>query len=138
MVPHQQATTLQVAISVVAAAKWMVRNPRRGYNLPDDIDHDYILNVCMPYIRPLVSQPVDWTPLKHMNKKFVQFDMKKFSEDDIWQFVTFMTDREMAALAKKKNIREIKPKLHISGISNKGHLRKFSRKAHGTQLEARA
>ena len=138
MVPHQQATTLQVAISVVAAAKWMVKNPRRGYNLPDDIDHDYILNVCMPYIRPLVSQPVDWTPLKHMNKKFVQYDTKKFGEDDIWQFVTFMTDREMAALAKKKVAGEKELKLHISKISKISHLRKFSRKAHGAQIEARA
>jgi len=138
MVPHQQATTLQVAISVVAAAKWMVKNPRRGYNLPDDIDHEFILNVCMPYIKPVVSQPVDWTPLKHMNKKFIQFDTKKFSEDDIWQFVTFMTDREMAALAKKKTVRSQKAKLHVSKISKTGHLRKFSRKAHGAQLEARA
>jgi 3-isopropylmalate dehydrogenase len=27
LVPHQQATTLQVAISVVAAAMWMIKNP---------------------------------------------------------------------------------------------------------------
>jgi homospermidine synthase len=111
LVPHQQATVLQVAISVVAAAKWMIRNPRRGYNLPDDIDHEYILNVCMPYIKPMVSQPVDWTPLKNMNRKFVRFDTAKFREDDTWQFVNFMVDREMAALARKKTVRERKPKL---------------------------
>jgi hypothetical protein len=84
----------------------------------------------MPYIRPVVSQPVDWTPLKHINKKFVRFDTKKFSEEDLWQFVTFMTDREMAALAKKKVVREKKAKLHVSKIS--------TRKAHSAQLEARA
>jgi homospermidine synthase len=102
-VAHQQATTLQVAISVVAAAKWMIRNPRRGYCLPDDIDHEFILAVCMPHIKPFVSQPVDWSPLKHMNKKYCKFDEKKFDKKkDIWQFVTFMIDRDMAALAKKK------------------------------------
>ena len=30
LVPHQNATTMQVAISVVAACMWMVENPRRG------------------------------------------------------------------------------------------------------------
>ncbi len=103
LVPHQQATTLQVAISAVAAAKWAIENPRKGYRLPDDIDHEFILKIALPYIRPFVSQPVDWTPLKHMNKRFVQFDEKKFDrKKDLWQFVTFMTDREMAALAKRK------------------------------------
>ena len=31
LVPHQQATTLQVAASVVAAALWMIQNPRKGF-----------------------------------------------------------------------------------------------------------
>jgi len=101
LVPHQQATVLQVAISVVAAAKWMIKNPRRGYNLPDNVDHEFILSVSKPYIRPFVSQPVDWTPLKNINKKFVNFDTSKFHNGDMWQFVTFMVDRERAALAKK-------------------------------------
>ena len=30
LVPHQNATTMQVAISVVAACTWMLENPRRG------------------------------------------------------------------------------------------------------------
>ena len=30
LVPHQNATTMQVAISVVAAAMWMIENPDRG------------------------------------------------------------------------------------------------------------
>jgi homospermidine synthase len=113
LVPHQQATTLQVAISAVAAAKWAIKNPRRGYNLPDDLDHDYILNICRPYIKPLVSQPVDWTPLKHINRKFVRFD-GKFREDDVWQFVNFMVDREMAAMAKRVAVKERKPRPAMS------------------------
>jgi homospermidine synthase len=48
-----------------------------------------------------VSQPVDWTPLKNINKRFVNFDTSKFHNGDMWQFVTFMVDRERAALAKK-------------------------------------
>ena len=37
LVPHQNATTVQVAISVVAAVLWMMANPRRGVCLPGPI-----------------------------------------------------------------------------------------------------
>jgi homospermidine synthase len=100
LAPHQQATTLQVAISVVAAAKWMIENPKRGYNIPDDIDYEYILDICIPYIKPFVSQPVDWTPMMNRNKKFAKID-GKFTDDDVWQFVTFLIDRNQADQATK-------------------------------------
>jgi homospermidine synthase len=92
LVPHQQATTLQVAISVVAAAIWMIKNPKRGFLLPDDIDHEEILKLSMPYITPFVSTPVDWTPLKNLNTKFTKFDIPKPKEEDVWQFTTFLVD----------------------------------------------
>lgn len=92
LVPNQQATTLQVAISVVAAAIWTIKNPRRGFLLPDDVDHEKILKVSMPYIKPFVSMPVDWTPLKHLNTKFTKFDIPKPKEEDVWQFTTFLVD----------------------------------------------
>jgi homospermidine synthase len=48
LVAHQQATTLQVAVSVVAAALWMIQNPKEGFLLPDDIDHEFILKFAEP------------------------------------------------------------------------------------------
>ncbi|MGB2706066.1 MAG: saccharopine dehydrogenase C-terminal domain-containing protein, partial [Candidatus Omnitrophota bacterium] len=92
LVPHQQATTLQVAISVVAAAIWMIKNPRRGFLLPDDVDHEPILEVSMPYIKPFVSRAVDWTPLKNLNTKFTKFDYSRPKTEDVWQFTTFLVD----------------------------------------------
>ncbi len=92
LVPHQQATTLQVAISVVAAALWMIKNPKRGFLLPDDLEHEPILEVSMPYIKPFISRAVDWTPLKNMNTKFTKFDYHKPKEEDVWQFTTFLVD----------------------------------------------
>src|SRR5262249_40024757 len=50
LVPHQNATTMQVAISVVAACMWMLENPRRGVCVPDDLPHDYVLDVSKPYL----------------------------------------------------------------------------------------
>lgn len=99
LVPHQQATTLQVAISVVAAAMWMIENPRRGVCLPDDVDHKFILDISLPYIRPFLSQRVDWTPLKNLNTKFTKFDVEKPKEEDVWQFTTFLVDHKERARA---------------------------------------
>jgi len=96
-VPHQQATTLQVAISVVAAAMWMIENPRRGFCLPDDIDHERILGVAIPYIRPFLSIPVDWTPLKYLNTKFTKFDVPRPKDEDVWQFTSFLVDPDQRA-----------------------------------------
>ena len=92
LIPHQQATTMQVAISVVVAAMWMIQNPKRGFLLPDDIDHEFILKHAMPYIKPFVSEAVDWTPLKNLNTKFTKFDIPKPKEEDVWQFTTFLVD----------------------------------------------
>ncbi|MEE8360181.1 MAG: saccharopine dehydrogenase C-terminal domain-containing protein [Candidatus Omnitrophota bacterium] len=92
LVPHQNATTLQVAISVVAAAMWMMKNPKRGFLLPDDLDHDFILGIAKPFIRPFISMSVDWTPLMNLNTKFTKFDVAKPKEEDVWQFTTFLVD----------------------------------------------
>jgi homospermidine synthase len=92
MVPHQNVTTLQVAISVVSAALWMIQNPRRGFCLPDDLDHEAILKVATPYIKPFISEPVDWTPLKNLNTKFTKYDISKPSAEDTWQFTTFLIE----------------------------------------------
>jgi len=89
-VPHQQATTLQVAISVVAAAIWMIKNPRRGFLLPDDLEHEEILKIAVPFIKPFISNAYDWTPLKNLNTKFTKFDMPRPKDEDVWQFSTFL------------------------------------------------
>ena len=91
LVPHQNATTVQVACSVVAAAMWMIENPRRGVNLPDALPHEYILKIAKPYLGPFISQPVDWTPLDHYDKAFANWGMPKPPPEDVWQFTTFLT-----------------------------------------------
>ena len=70
MVPRQNATTMQVAISVVAAAMWMVENPDRGVCVPDDLPHEYVLEIARPYLGQSLSIPSDWTPLKNYVNNF--------------------------------------------------------------------
>lgn len=91
LVPHQNATTLQVACSVVAAASWMIQNPRQGVCLPDHLPYEYILKIAKPYLGPFVSRPVNWTPLDDWDTSFTGYEGRpKPPKEDMWQFTTFL------------------------------------------------
>jgi homospermidine synthase len=90
LVPHQNATTMQVAISAVAAATWMVENPRRGICVPDDLPHEYILDIARPYLGQSLSIPSDWTPLKHYVNHFHGYNQPDIDPNDPWQFKNFL------------------------------------------------
>ncbi len=90
LVPHQNATTMQVAISVVAACLWMIDNPQRGVCVPDDLPHDYIMKISRPYLGKIVSVASDWTPLKHDANAFEGFNHIQPDRSDPWQFRNFL------------------------------------------------
>jgi homospermidine synthase len=90
LVPHQNATTMQVAISVVAATMWMIDNPHRGVNLPDDLPHDFILRISKPYLGTFISIPSDWTPLAHYANAFGQYNNPQLDRADPWQYKNFL------------------------------------------------
>ena len=90
LVPHQNATTMQVAIAVVAACLWMVENPRRGLCVPDDLPHDFVLGVSKPYLGKFVSVSSDWTPLKHYSNFFRGYNQPQLDTSDTWQFKNFL------------------------------------------------
>jgi len=74
LVRHQNSTTMQVAISVVAAVIWMIENPDRGVLVPDDLPYDYILDIANPYLGETLSIPVDWTPLQDTVNYFAGYN----------------------------------------------------------------
>jgi homospermidine synthase len=90
LVPHQNATTMQVAISVVAACMWMIENPRRGLCVPDDLPHDYVLDISKPYLGKFVSVASDWNPLKHYSNFFRGYNQPRLDMTDPWQFKNFL------------------------------------------------
>jgi homospermidine synthase len=92
LVPHQNATTLQVAASVLGAIFWMIRNPERGLNLPDQLPHEEILEVVRPYLGPLISKPVDWSPANYLDTAGSYQSGRPRSEEDIWQFKHFLVE----------------------------------------------
>ena len=90
LVPHQNATTMQVAVSVVAATLWMIENPDRGFCVPDDLPHQFVLKVAKPYLGRWISKPADWTPLKHYRNAFEGYNKSRIDRKDPWQFKNFL------------------------------------------------
>jgi homospermidine synthase len=90
LVPHQNATTMQVAISVVAASMWMIENPAEGVLVPDDLPHDYVLKIANPYLGRNLSVQSDWTPLKNYVNYFHGFNRPALDLKDPWQFGNFL------------------------------------------------
>ena len=89
LVPGQSATTLQVACSVIAASMWMIENPNKGLCVPDDLPWDEVLETAYPYLGPIHSAAVDWTPLKNRVDLFGKWDGQTKSSDP-WQFENFL------------------------------------------------
>lgn len=90
LVPHQNATTLQVAASVLGAVYWMVNNPNRGLCVPDDLDPEAVLDVANPYLGPVPSVHTDWTPRSSYYEPFANFRPKTGDDTEPWAFANFL------------------------------------------------
>jgi homospermidine synthase len=90
LAPHQNATTMQVAIAVVAGALWMIRNPERGFCVPDDVPHDFVLPIAKPFLGRFISRPSDWTPLRDYHNAFGSAVSSDKDWEDPWQFKNFL------------------------------------------------
>lgn len=89
LAPGQNATTLQVAAGIVAAVLWMLENPREGIKTPEDLPHDFVLDIARPYLGKFISTPSDWTPLKN-RKIFFKENPAVNHDPDPWQFENFL------------------------------------------------
>lgn len=89
LVPHQNATTVQVAIGVVAAMMWMIENPNQGFCLPDNVPHEFVLDIAKPYLGQFVSQSYDWTPKTNYHQYFKENTHVSFNEKELWSFENF-------------------------------------------------
>jgi len=90
LVPGQNATTVQVAAAVLGALFWMIRNPRKGFCVPDQLPHREILEVANPYLGPVASVQTDWNPLKNRFDPFEDWGKPHPTPADMWQFETFL------------------------------------------------
>src|SRR5262249_1706936 len=63
LVPHNNATSLQVTAAVLGGMVWALEHPRAGIVEADQLDHERVLDVARPYLGELVGAYSDWTPL---------------------------------------------------------------------------
>jgi homospermidine synthase len=82
LAPYNNATSLQVTVSVLAGLVWAMENPNAGLVEPDEIDFRRNLEICLPYLGTLTGAYSDWTPLSDRERLFPE-DLDK---TDPWQF----------------------------------------------------
>ncbi len=57
-------------------------NPNRGVVEPDELDFERILEICSPYLGPVVGVEGRWTPLLNRGELFPE----DLDTEDPWQF----------------------------------------------------
>lgn len=79
LVPHNNATSLQVAIGVLIGLVWIIEHPKQGLIEAEQIDHVRALNIAAPYLGKLDGAWSHW-----------QFADKEQAHD--WQFNKLMVN----------------------------------------------
>ncbi len=82
LAPFNNATSLQVTIAVLSGMVWAIENPSRGIVEPDEMDYQRNLELCMPYLGPVVGAYTDWNPLFDRGRLFPE----DLDTSDPWQF----------------------------------------------------
>ncbi|HEU0218112.1 MAG TPA: saccharopine dehydrogenase C-terminal domain-containing protein [Stellaceae bacterium] len=82
IVPHNNATSLQVTAAVLAGMVWAIEHPNAGIVEPEELDFARILEVAGPYLGDVVGVRGDWTPLVDRERLFPE----DLDRNDPWQF----------------------------------------------------
>ncbi|MCM8790468.1 MAG: saccharopine dehydrogenase NADP-binding domain-containing protein [Candidatus Omnitrophica bacterium] len=90
LVPHQNATTVQVAIGLVAAVRWSIEHPNEGLKVPEEISHEYVLDIARPYLGEFISIPSDWTPFRNYQLFFKENPYFYLDSKNPWSFKNFL------------------------------------------------
>lgn len=85
LVPHNNATSLQVTAAVLGGMVWALENPNEGVVEADQLDHARVLEIAGPYLGEMAGAYSDWTPLVDRGGLFAE----DFDPDCPWQFGNF-------------------------------------------------
>lgn len=85
LAPYNNATSLQVTVSVLSGMIWAIENPKSGIVEPEEIDFQRNLEIAMPYLGQVVGVYSDWTPLQDRELLFPE----DIDAADPWQFKNF-------------------------------------------------
>jgi homospermidine synthase len=82
LVPHNNATSLQVTAAVLAGMVWAIEHSQAGIVEPEELDFARILEVAGPYLGDVVGVFGTWTPLDDRERLFPE----DLDRSDPWQF----------------------------------------------------
>ena len=82
LAPYNTATSLQVCVAVLSGLVWALENPTRGVTEPDEMDFRRNLEICTPYLGPVVGVYGAWNPLVDRGRLFEE----NLDKSDPWQF----------------------------------------------------
>ncbi|KTC93773.1 homospermidine synthase [Legionella drozanskii] len=85
LVPYNNATSLQVVAGVLAGMMWGIKNPTQGVVEPENMDHEYVLDLAFPYLGKVGGYYTNWTPLQERAALFEE----QLDPEDPWQFINF-------------------------------------------------
>ncbi len=85
LAPYNNATSLQVTSSVMAAVIWAMENPKVGIVEPDDLNYQRIIELALPYLGEVGGTYGDWTPIQGRGELYDE----DIDRDDPWQFKNF-------------------------------------------------
>jgi homospermidine synthase len=85
LAPHNNATSLQVCVAVLAGMIFAIENPAAGVVEADELDHARALEICLPYLGEMAGVYADWTPLQDRGRLFPE----EVDAADPWQFRNF-------------------------------------------------
>jgi homospermidine synthase len=80
--PYNSATSLQVTVAALAGMVLAMESPDLGVVEPDELDYRRALEICRPYLGPVVGAYTDWTPLHQRGTLFPE----DLDTGDPWQF----------------------------------------------------
>ena len=85
LMPHNNATSLQVTAAVLAGMIWAIENPYSGIVEADAVGHARVLEIARPYLGEVVGIYSDWTPLQDRSRLFTE----SVDSECPWQFKNF-------------------------------------------------
>ncbi len=82
LAPYNNATSLQVTVAVLSGIVWALENPNSGIVEAEQMDFARHLEICAPYLGPVVGEYSNWTPLQDRAGLFAE----ELDHEDPWQF----------------------------------------------------